>query len=348
MIHKSQIKQEKESKPSVQVDNKRLEMAIANIDKNFGKGTIVDFRAQADKSINRISSGSVGFDLALGGGWPCGRIVELYGPESSGKTTLALHAIVEAQKEGYPCAVIDAEHAFDAIYAEALGVDLSEKMFIFTQPDNGEQALTTAEELIKSGQVKIVVIDSVAALTPKAEIDGEFGESKMGLHARLMSQAMRKLNSTIFKNDCIVIFINQLRDKIGVMFGSPEITTGGNALKFYASIRVDVRRTGYEKDGEVFLASKTKVKVIKNKTFAPFRQAEFQIEYGAGIDVYREILDMASDEKVGIIKKSGSWYSYGDVKLGQGADSSKEILKDNPELYDEIKTKLLNKLLNLL
>lgn len=324
----------------------KIEQAVAEIDKKYGKGTIVDFTANADNSIKRISSGSIGLDLALGGGWPEGRIVELYGPESSGKTTLATQAMVEAQKEGYKVALVDAEHAFDPIYAEILGLDISGSNFIFTQPDTGEQALDITETLIKTGDVKVIIVDSVAALVPKSEVEGEYGETKMGVMARLMSQAMRRMNGMISKNNCIVIFINQIRMKIGVMYGNPEVTTGGNALQFYASIRCDIRRIGQEKDGDEVTASRTRVKVIKNKTYPPFKNTEFNIAYGEGIDTVREIVDIATDEKVAIIKKSGSWYSYGDTKLGQGADGVKKLMQDNPELLEKI-TKEVRKKLNL-
>lgn len=292
---------------------------------------------KAIEEVETISSGSLGIDLALGvGGYPRGRIVEIYGPESSGKTTLTLHAIAEAQKAGGIAAFIDAEHAFDRNYAEKLGVDIEN--LIISQPDNGEQALEIAENLIRSGAIDIVVIDSVAALTPKSEIEGEMGDSKMGLHARLMSQALRKLTGTISKTNCTVFFINQLREKIGVMFGNPETTTGGNALKFYASVRLDIRRSTQIKDGDNVLGNRTKVKVVKNKVAPPFKIAEFDIMYGEGISKTGEILDLAVEFE--IIKKAGSWFSYGETKLGQGRDAVKSLIKDNPELADELEEKI--------
>lgn len=320
---------------------KALDLAIANIEKEYGKGTIVNFKEEADRTIKRIKSGSIGLDLALGGGWPIGRIIEIYGPESSGKSTLSLQACFEVQKEGGVCAYIDAEHAFDSIYAEMLGVDLNNN-FIFSQPDNGEQALTIVENLIKTGEVNLIIVDSVAALVPKAEVEGDYGEAKMGLMARLMSQAMRKMTGIISKNNCTVIFINQIREKIGVMFGNPETTTGGNSLKFYASIRCDVRRIGQEKDGDEVKANKTRVKVVKNKTFPPFKQCEFNILFGEGIDSINELIDMCSTQE--IIKKSGSWFTYGEVKLGQGAENVKKLLLENPELTEELSDKLRKKL----
>jgi recombination protein RecA len=287
--------------------------------------------------VETISSGSLGLDLALGvNGYPRGRVIEIYGPESSGKTTLTLHAIAEAQKAGGIAAFIDAEHAFDRFYAEKLGVDIDN--LIISQPDNGEQALEIAENLIRSGAIDIVVIDSVAALTPKSEIEGEMGDSKMGLHARLMSQALRKLTGTISKTNCTVFFINQLREKIGVMFGNPETTTGGNALKFYASVRLDIRRSSQIKDGENVIGNRTKVKVVKNKVAPPFKTAEFDIMYGEGVSKTGEILDLAVE--FDIIKKAGSWFSYGETKLGQGRDAVKSLIKDNPELAEELEAKI--------
>jgi recombination protein RecA len=292
---------------------------------------------KAVEEVEVIPSGSLGLDLALGvNGYPRGRVIEIYGPESSGKTTLTLHAIAEAQKAGGIAAFIDAEHAFDRNYAEKLGVDIEN--LIISQPDNGEQALEIAENLIRSGAIDIVVIDSVAALTPKSEIEGEMGDSKMGLHARLMSQALRKLTGTISKTNCTVFFINQLREKIGVMFGNPETTTGGNALKFYASVRLDIRRSSQIKDGENVIGNRTKVKVVKNKVAPPFKTAEFDIMYGEGVSKTGEILDLAVEFEV--IKKAGSWFSYGDTKLGQGRDAVKVLIKDNPELADELEQKI--------
>lgn len=317
---------------------KALKLTLDKLDKAYGKGTVMKMSDQSVVDVEAISSGSLGLDIALGvGGYPRGRVIEIYGPESSGKTTLTLHAIAEAQKTGGIAAFIDAEHAFDRTYAEKLGVDLEN--LIISQPDNGEQALEIADNLIRSGAIDIVVIDSVAALTPKSEIEGEMGDSKMGLHARLMSQALRKLTGSISKTKCTVIFINQLREKIGVMFGNPETTTGGNALKFYASVRLDIRRSTQikETDGNVS-GNKTRVKVVKNKVAPPFKLAEFDIMYGEGISKVGEILDIAVDNEV--IKKSGSWFSYGDTKLGQGRDAVKALIKDNPELMDELETKV--------
>ena len=309
--------------------------------KDFGKGSVMMMNERSQEPQEVISTGSIGLDTALGiGGLPKGRIIEIYGPESSGKTTLTLHAIAEAQKAGGIAAFIDAEHAFDRHYAEKLGVDIEN--LIISQPDNGEQALEIAENLIRSGAIDIVVIDSVAALTPKSEIEGEMGDSKMGLHARLMSQALRKLTATISKTHCTVFFINQLREKIGVMFGNPETTTGGNALKFYASIRLDIRRSSQIKDGENVIGNRTKVKVVKNKVAPPFRTAEFDIMYGEGVSKTGEILDLAVEFE--IIKKAGSWFSYGDTKLGQGRDAVKALIKDNPELADELEIKIKEKI----
>ncbi|WP_395060520.1 recombinase RecA [Flavobacterium sp.] len=318
---------------------KALQLTLDKLDKTYGKGTVMKMGDKAVEEVETISSGSLGLDLALGvGGYPRGRVIEIYGPESSGKTTLTLHAIAEAQKAGGIAAFIDAEHAFDRNYAEKLGVDIEN--LIISQPDNGEQALEIAENLIRSGAIDIVVIDSVAALTPKSEIEGEMGDSKMGLHARLMSQALRKLTGTISKTKCTVFFINQLREKIGVMFGNPETTTGGNALKFYASVRLDIRRSTQIKDGDNVLGNRTKVKVVKNKVAPPFKTAEFDIMYGEGVSKTGEILDLAVEFE--IIKKAGSWFSYGDTKLGQGRDAVKGLIKDNPELADELEVKIKN------
>ena len=319
---------------------KALKLTLDKLDKAYGKGTVMKMSDAAVEDIEAISSGSLGLDIALGvGGYPRGRVTEIYGPESSGKTTLTLHAIAEAQKAGGIAAFIDAEHAFDRFYAEKLGVDIDN--LIISQPDNGEQALEITDNLIRSGAIDIVVIDSVAALTPKSEIEGEMGDSKMGLHARLMSQALRKLTASISKTHCTVIFINQLREKIGVMFGNPETTTGGNALKFYASVRLDIRRSTQIKntDGGV-MGNKTRVKVVKNKVAPPFRMAEFDIMYGEGISKVGEVLDIAVEHE--IIKKSGSWFSYDNTKLGQGRDAVKSIIKDNPELLDELEEKIKN------
>ncbi|MDP2059950.1 MAG: recombinase RecA, partial [Flavobacteriaceae bacterium] len=310
---------------------------LDKLDKTYGKGAVMKMGDQAIVETEVIPSGSFGLDLALGvGGYPRGRVIEIYGPESSGKTTLTLHAIAEAQKAGGIAAFIDAEHAFDRFYAQKLGVDVDN--LIISQPDNGEQALEITDNLIRSGAIDIVVIDSVAALTPKSEIEGEMGDSKMGLHARLMSQALRKLTGSISKTNCTVIFINQLREKIGVMFGNPETTTGGNALKFYASVRLDIRRATQIKDGDNVIGNLTRVKVVKNKVAPPFKTCEFDIMYGVGISKVGEILDLAVQYE--IVKKSGSWFSYGDTKLGQGRDSVKEVIKDNPELMDELEGKI--------
>lgn len=317
---------------------KALKLTLDKLDKTYGKGAVMKLGDQAVQEVDSISTGSLGLDIALGvGGLPKGRVIEIYGPESSGKTTLTLHAIAESQKAGGIAAFIDAEHAFDRGYAEKLGVDIEN--LIISQPDNGEQALEIADNLIRSGAIDIVVIDSVAALTPKSEIEGEMGDSKMGLHARLMSQALRKLTGSISKTHCTVVFINQLREKIGVMFGNPETTTGGNALKFYASVRLDIRRSTQIKDsnGEI-QGNRTRVKVVKNKVAPPFKTAEFDIMYGTGISKVGEIIDLGVDYE--IIKKSGSWFSYGDTKLGQGRDAVKTLLLDNPELFEELEQKI--------
>lgn len=317
---------------------KALELTLDKIDKNYGKGTIMKMGDSAIVDVNVIDSGSISVNIALGvGGYPRGRVIEIYGPEASGKTTLALHAIAEAQKNKGIAAFIDAEHAFDRFYAEKLGVDIEN--LLISQPDNGEQALEITDHLIRSGAIDIIVIDSVAALTPKAEIEGEMGDSKMGLQARLMSQALRKLTANISKTNTCCVFINQLREKIGVMFGNPETTTGGNALKFYASVRVDIRKVSQIKEGEEVLGTRTKVKIVKNKVAPPFRKAEFDIIYGEGISKTGELTDLAVD--LDLIKKSGSWFSYGETKLGQGRDAVKQLLKDNPELAEELETKIL-------
>ncbi|MCF0207347.1 MAG: recombinase RecA [Bacteroidales bacterium] len=320
---------------------KAVQLAMGKIEKDYGKGSIMMLGSQAIENVPVIKSGSIALDSALGvGGYPRGRVIEIFGPESSGKTTLAIHAIAEAQKNGGIAAIIDAEHAFDRFYAEKLGVDIDN--LIISQPDCGEQALEIADNLIRSGAIDIIVIDSVAALTPKAEIEGEMGDSKMGLQARLMSQALRKLTATINKTQTCCIFINQLREKIGVMFGNPETTTGGNALKFYASIRIDIRRIGQLKDGDAVIGNRTKVKVVKNKVAPPFKQAEFDILYGEGISKVGEIIDMAVELE--IVKKSGSWFSYGDSKLGQGRDTVKQLLEDNLELCEELENKIREKI----
>ena len=316
---------------------KALQLTMDRLDKTYGKGTVMKLGDEVVEKIDAIPSGSLNLDLALGiGGYPKGRIVEIYGPESSGKTTLAIHAIAECQKQGGICAIVDAEHAFDKFYAENLGVD-TENLLI-SQPDNGEQALEIADNLIRSGAIDLLVIDSVAALTPRAEIEGEMSDSSVGLQARLMSKALRKLTGTISKTGCCCIFINQLREKIGVMFGNPETTTGGHALKFYSSVRLDIRRSTQIKDDDAVQGNRTKVKVVKNKVAPPFRRAEFDIMYGAGVSKTGEIIDLGVDQ--GIIKKSGSWFSYGDTKLGQGRDAVKTLLADNPELMEELETKI--------
>ena len=316
---------------------KALELTLSKLEKTYGKGVVMKLGDKVVEDIESIPTGSINLDLALGvGGYPRGRVVEIYGPESSGKTTLTIHAIAEAQKQGGVAAFIDAEHAFDAAYAAALGVDI-DNLYI-SQPDNGEQALEIADHLISSGAVDLVVVDSVAALTPRSEIEGEMGDSKMGLHARLMSQALRKLTATISKTNCTVIFINQIRMKIGVMFGNPETTTGGNALKFYSSVRLEIRRIGAIKNGEDIIGNRTRVKVVKNKVAPPFRKVEFDIMFGAGISRSGEVLDKAVD--LDIVKKAGSWFSYDDTKLGQGRDAVKQMITDNPELSQEIETKI--------
>ena len=316
---------------------KVLKLALDKIEKDYGKGSVMMLGDKQKEKMDVISTGSIGLDVALGvGGLPCGRIVEIYGPESSGKTTIAIHTIAQAQKKGGICAIIDAEHAFDASYARKLGVDVDN--LIISQPDYGEQGLEIADRLISSGAVDVVVIDSVAALVPKGELDGEMGESKMGLQARLMSQALRKLTATISRTGCCCIFINQLREKIGVMFGNPETTTGGNALKFYASVRLDIRRISQIKDGDVASGNRTRVKVVKNKVAPPFRQVEFDIIFGEGISKVGEIIDMGVE--LGILQKSGSWFSYGESKVGQGRDAVKQFLFDNPEMMEEMEAKI--------
>ena len=317
---------------------KALKLTLDKLDKTYGKGTVMKMGDSPDENVEAISSGSLGLDIALGvGGYPKGRVIEIYGPESSGKTTLTLHAIAECQKKGGIAAFIDAEHALDRFYAENLGIDIEN--LIISQPDHGEQALEIADNLIRSGAIDMVIIDSVAALTPKSEIEGEMGDSKMGLHARLMSQALRKLTSSISKTNCTVIFINQLREKIGIMFGNPETTTGGNALKFYASIRLDIRRSTQIKSSDgVVMGNKTRVKIVKNKVAPPFKLAEFDIMYGEGISKVGEIIDLAVEAE--IINKSGSWFSYDGTKLGQGRDAVKGLLKDNPDLMETLETKL--------
>ncbi len=330
----------------IQVDDKSeklkaLQAAMAKIEKDFGKGSIMKMGDDQVENVEVIPTGSLGLNLALGvGGYPKGRIIEIYGPESSGKTTLAIHAIAEAQRQGGIAAFIDAEHAFDRFYAAALGVDTDN--LLISQPDNGEQALEIADQLIRSAAVDIVVVDSVAALTPKAEIEGDMGDNKVGLQARLMSQALRKLTASINKTNTTCIFINQLREKIGVMFGSPETTTGGNALKFYASVRLDIRKSTSIKDGDNVLGNQTKVKVVKNKVAPPFRKAEFDIMFGEGISLAGEIIDLGVE--AGVIKKSGAWFSYNDTKLGQGRDAAKRLIQDNPELLEELQEKIMEAL----
>lgn len=320
---------------------KALKLTIDKIDKDFGKGSVMMMNERAERQIEIVSTGSLGLDVALGiGGLPKGRIVEIYGPESSGKTTIATHVIAEAQKKGGICAIIDAEHAFDSAYAQKLGVDVDN--LLISQPDYGEQALEIADRLILSGALDVVVIDSVAALVPKGELEGEMGDSKMGLQARLMSQALRKLTATISKTNTVCIFINQLREKIGVMFGNPETTTGGNALKFYASVRLDIRRQAQIKDGDEAIGNRVKVKVVKNKVAPPFRSAEFDIIFGEGISKVGEIIDMGVE--MGVIQKSGSWFSYDTTRLGQGRDAVKALLLDNPELSNELETRIKAKI----
>ena len=320
---------------------KALKLTIEKIDKDFGKGSVMMMNEKGEQQIGVISTGSIGLDVALGiGGLPRGRVVEIYGPEASGKTTIAIHVIAEAQKKGGMCAIIDAEHAFDSTYAKKLGVDVDN--LLISQPDYGEQALEIADRLILSGALDVVVIDSVAALVPKSELEGEMGDSKMGLQARLMSQALRKLTGTISKTNTICIFINQLREKIGIMFGNPETTTGGNALKFYASVRLDIRRLAQIKDGDEAIGNRSKVKVVKNKVAPPFRAAEFDIIFGEGISKTGEIVDMGTE--LGIVQKSGSWYSYNGDKLGQGRDSVKQLMVDNPEMANEIEARIREKI----
>lgn len=332
---------EKESKTD---KIKALNSVIDRLEKEYGKGVVMRMNDRAATQIPAISTGSIGLDIALGiGGVPRGRVIEIFGPESSGKTTLTMHIIAEAQKTGGVAAFIDAEHAFDAVYAEKLGIDLDN--LLISQPDHGEQALEIADSLIRSGAIDVIVVDSVAALVPKAELEGDMGDSKMGLQARLMSQALRKMTANINKTNCVCIFINQLREKIGVMFGSPETTTGGNALKFYASVRLDIRRVGQLKDGVEVSGNRTRVKVIKNKVAPPFRQTEFDILYGEGISRAGEVLDLAAENE--IVKKAGAWYSYNGDKLGQGRETVRQLLKDNPDLLAEIEYKLRQTLLNL-
>jgi len=340
-INNMENKKEQKENSVLKEKLKALQITLDKIEKDFGKGTIMKMGDQTIVEVAVIPSGSISLDIALGiGGYPRGRVVEIYGPESSGKTTLAIHAIAEAQKAGGIAAYIDAEHAFDRAYAEKLGADV-ENLYI-SQPDNGEQALEIADNLIRSGAIDIIVIDSVAALTPKAEIEGEMGDSKMGLQARLMSQALRKLTANISRTNTCCVFINQLRDKIGIMFGSPETTTGGNALKFYSSVRLDIRKITQLKDGEEAFGNRVRVKVVKNKMAPPFRKAEFDVVFGEGISRVGEIIDLSVEHN--IIKKSGSWFSYGDTKLGQGRDAVKQLLTDNTELCDELTTKIKEKL----
>ena len=339
MAKKEEVKAAASDSPADKL--KALQAAMDRIEKNFGKGSIMKLGDESVQEIEVIPTGSLGLNVALGvGGYPRGRIIEIYGPESSGKTTLAIHAIAEAQKNGGIAAIIDAEHAFDRFYAQKLGVDVNG--LLIAQPDNGEQALEIADQLISSAAVDLVIIDSVAALTPKAEIEGDMGDNKVGLQARLMSQALRKLTATISKTNTTCIFINQLREKIGVMFGSPETTTGGNALKFYASVRIDIRKSTPVKDGEEILGHLTKVKIVKNKVAPPFRKAEFDIMFGEGISKIGEIIDLGVEH--GIIKKSGSWFSYGETKLAQGRDAVKQLLADNPELAEELEAKIVEAL----
>jgi len=334
---KNMAKKTDENKEVLSEKLKALQLAMDKIDKDFGKGAIMRMGDSKVEEISVIPTGSLGLDMALGvGGYPRGRVIEIYGPESSGKTTLAIHAIAEAQKAGGIAAFIDAEHAFDRFYAEKLGVNTND--LLISQPDNGEQALEIADQLIRSAAVDIIVIDSVAALTPKKEIEGDMGDSNVGVQARLMSQALRKLTSNISKTNTTCIFINQLREKIGIMFGNPETTTGGNALKFYASVRLDIRRISQIKDGEDVIGNQTRVKVVKNKVAPPFRKAEFDIMFGEGISKIGEIVDMGVE--YGVMKKSGSWYSYGDNKLAQGRDAVKNLLKENPDLADELEAKI--------
>ena len=344
MAKKNQEEVVQDNQKSVNSEKlKALQLTLDKLEKTYGKGTIMKLGDSAIESTEVISSGSLGLDIALGvGGYPKGRIVEIYGPESSGKTTLAIHAIANVQKNGGIAAIIDAEHAFDRFYAEKLGVDT--QSLLISQPDNGEQALEIADNLIRSGAIDLIVIDSVAALTPKAEIEGEMGDSKMGLQARLMSQALRKLTANINRTGCCCVFINQLREKIGIMFGNPETTTGGNALKFYASVRLDIRRIGQLKEGENVAGNRTRVKVIKNKVAPPFRISEFDILFGEGISKVGEIIDLGVEHN--IIKKSGSWFSYEETKLGQGRDAVKSLFNDNPELANEIELKIKNALGN--